>query len=287
MVTREEKNKKIRKKLNREKNINYSRNIIKVFLLIGFMFVLVFLNLRYVGTGFIKTKEFIIKDSLIPMSFHGKKILHFSDLLYGSTIFEDDLDYLEKEFQKIKPDIVIFTGDILDKNYNISKESLNKLKDFFNNIPYTIGKYSVKGDFDQSTFDLIMNEADFNILDNEYKLVYYKDNNPISLIGFNSNNISLEKIDNEKINGLYKISLIHNFDYYNQSFNSNLILAGHNLNGEIYIPYYQGLLGNNIYNKSYYEIENSKVYISNGLGSIHKLRMFNHPSINVYRLMNY
>ena len=287
MVTREEKNKKIRKKINREKNINYSRNIVKAILLFGFMFVIVFLDLRYIGTSFIKTKEYIIKDSQIPLSFHGKKILHFSDLLYGSTIFEDELDYLQKEFKKIKPDIVIFTGDIINENYNLSKDELSNLKNFFKNIPYTIGKYAVKGDFDLTTFDLIMNEADFTILDNEYKLVYYKDNTPITLIGFNNNDFSLQNINSQEISNLYKISLIHNYDNYNQSFYSNIVLAGHNLNGEIYIPYYQGLLGNNKYNKNYYEINNSKVYISNGLGSIHKLRMFNHPSINVYRLMNY
>jgi len=287
MVTREEKNKKIRKKINREKNINYSRNLVKIFLLIGFMFVTIFLTIRYVGTNFIKTKEFIIRDSNIPMSFHGKKILHFSDLLYGSTINNNKLEKLKKEFKRIKPDIVIFTGDIVNKNYSLSKEELEELKIFFKNIPYTIGKYAVKGDLDLTTFDLIMNEANFTILDNEYKLVYHEDNTPISLIGFNSNNINFDKINKEEINNLYKITLIHNYDYYNQSFNSNVVLAGHNLNGEIYIPYYQGLLGNNKYNKSYYEINNSKIFISNGLGSIHKLRMFNHPSINVYRLMNY
>jgi len=287
MVKREKKNKKIRKKINREKNINYSRNLVKIFLLIGFMFVTIFLTIRYVGTNFIKTKEFIIRDSNIPMSFHGKKILHFSDLLYGSTINNNKLEKLKKEFKRIKPDIVIFTGDIVNKNYSLSKEELEELKIFFKNIPYTIGKYAVKGDLDLTTFDLIMNEANFTILDNEYKLVYHEDNTPISLIGFNSNNINFDKINKEEINNLYKITLIHNYDYYNQSFNSNVVLAGHNLNGEIYIPYYQGLLGNNKYNKSYYEINNSKIFISNGLGSIHKLRMFNHPSINVYRLMNY
>ena len=57
METREEKNKKIRKKINHEKNINYSRNAIKIILLLGCMFILVFLSLRYFGTSFIKTKE--------------------------------------------------------------------------------------------------------------------------------------------------------------------------------------------------------------------------------------
>lgn len=287
MVTREEKNKKIRKKINREKNINISRTIIKLTLLLGCMFVLCFLALRYVGTNFIKTKEYIIKDSNIPMSFHGKKILHFSDLLYGSTIFNDELEYLEEEFKKIKPDIVVFTGDIISENYDLSKEELDSLKNFFKNIPYTIGKYSVKGDYDLSTFDLIMSESSFITLDNEEKIIYYEENTPIALIGFNGNNLNTNNIKQDTINNLYKISLIHNYDNYDQTFFSDIILAGHNLNGEIRIPLYKGLLGNNKYNESYYEINNSKIFISNGIGSIHKLRSFNHPSINVYRLMNY
>lgn len=287
MVTREEKNKKIRKRIIREKNINYSRNIIKIFLLLIFMLVIVFLDIRYIGTSFIKTKEYFITDSRIPLSFHGKKILHFSDLLYGSTINEDDLKKLTKEFQRIKPDIVIFTGDIIDKHYQLSKDDLSIIKDFFKSIPYTIGKYAVKGDLDSATYDLIMNEADFTNLDNERRLVYNKDTTPISLIGLNSNNLELENVKNNSNSELYQISIIHNFDYYEESINSDLILAGHNLNGELYLPFFEGLLGNNKYNKSYYEINNSQVYISNGLGSPHKIRMFNHPSINVYRLRNY
>jgi len=287
MITREEKNKKIRRKINQEKSINYSKSFIKIFILIGFIFVTIYLNVRYIGTSFIKTKEYMITDSTIPLAFHGVKIMHFSDLLYGSTINEDDLKDLSKEFNKIKPDIVIFTGDIIDKGYNLSKEELEYIQDFFNNIPYTIGKYAVKGDYDTPTFDLIMNESKFNILDNEEKLIYYQKNTPILLTGFNSNNIELEKLKNDKTENIYKISLIHNYDHYPENYNSNLVFAGHNLNGEIYIPFYQGLLGDNKYGKSYYELNNIKIYISNGLGSIHKMRAFNHPSINVYRLRNH
>lgn len=287
MVTREEKNKKISKEIDNEKKIKYSKKILKFFLFIGFMFVIIFLNIRFFGTSFIKTKEFMIKDKSIPLSFHGIKILHFSDLLYGSTVNENELKYLEKEFKRIKPDIVVYTGDILKEKYNLSKSELEIIKNFFTNIDANIGKYAVKGDLDTSTFDLIMNNANFKILDNDYQLTYTKDNTPIAIIGLDSNNVNLEKIDNERINELYKITLIHNFDYYDQSLNSNLVLAGHNLNGELYIPFYKGLLGNNEYNESYYEINNSKIYISNGIGSTRNIRMFNHPSINVYRLMNY
>lgn len=285
MITREEKNKVIQKEITKEKNINNSKIALKIVLFIGTIFVILYLSLRFFGTNFIKTKEYMLKNTDIPTSFHGMKILHFSDLLYGSTINQKDLNYLTSEFKKIKPDIVIFTGDIIADNYNLSKKELENITKFFQDIPYTIGKFAVKGDFDTSTFDLIMNESEFKVLDNEYKLIYYKENTPIALIGFNSNDINYTNINNDEINSLYKISFIHDYDKFDQNFYTNVVFAGHNLNGELYIPFYEGLLGKSKYNKSYYEINTSRVYISNGLGSIHNMRMFNHPSINVYRLI--
>lgn len=285
MTTRTEKNKNIQKKIDYEKKVKYSKVIIKIFFLLIIIFFSIFLIIRYYSTSFIKTNEYIVKDSSLPLSFHGIKILHFSDLLYGSTIFTDDLNDLLDEFKRINPDIVIFTGDILDENYKLAKEEINDIINFFQNIPYNIGKYAVMGDLDNTTFDLIMEKSQFNVLENASQLIYYHDNTPIALLGFNSSTNNVIKTD--KLDNLYKISIIHNFDYYNLSLDSNLILAGHNLNGELYIPYFGGILGNNKYNKRNYTINNMPVYISNGLGSPHKLRMFNHPSINVYRLMNH
>ena len=57
------------------------------------------------------------------------------------------------------------------------------------------------------------------------------------------------------------------------------------LGGEIRL-FNTPLLSNNNYMNNYYEEDNSKIYISNGLGSIHHMRFMNHPSINVYRLIS-
>lgn len=68
--------------------------------------------------------------------------------------------------------------------------------------------------------------------------------------------------------------------------NCNLILAGDNLGGEIKL-FNKTLLDDHKYNNSYYKIDNTEIYISNGLGNNHKIRLFNHPSINLYRLTSY
>lgn len=284
MISRSEKNKKVVQEINREKTIKMSKVLLEITLIISLIVVLLYLYVRFIGTGFIETHEFVIKDNRIPASMHGVKILHFSDLLYGSTIDKDDLVYLKDEIELISPQIIVFTGDIVYEDYIISNDEINYLQDFFNEIEADLGKYTIYGDMDNSNFTSIMNETDFVVLNNEEVLVYNKENTPISLIGLNVKEINhIEGVDNN----YFTIGLIHNYDDYDKfMLKSDVILAGHNLGGEIRLPFTSGLLGNSHYNDDYYEINGTKVHISNGLGSIHKMRFFNHPSINVYRLYN-
>lgn len=284
MISRSEKNKKVVQEINREKTKKVSRVMLIITLIISLIVVLLYLYIRFIGTSFIVTNEFVVRDNRIPASMHGVKILHLSDLLYGSTIDKDDLGFLQKEIELINPQIIVFTGDIVYENYPLSNDEINHLQDFFNEIEADLGKYAIYGDMDSNNFDSIMNKTDFVVLNNEQVLVYNKENTPISLIGLNVNEINNGKGLN---NNYFTIGLIHNYDYYDRFMvDCDVILAGHNLGGEIKLPFTSGLLGDNRYNDNYYEINGTKVHISNGLGSIHKMRFFNHPSINVYRLYN-
>ena len=70
--------------------------------------------------------------------------------------------------------------------------------------------------------------------------------------------------------------------------NTSLILSGHSINGSINIPLLKnGLLpdGAKKYYKPYYKINNTDIYISNGIGVNNiNFRLFNSPSFNLYRL---
>lgn len=280
MMTREEKNKDIVNEIKREEAIKISKRLLKYLAIVIFIFGTIFLYMYFIGTKGLKTKEYIIKNSNIPSSFHGVKILHFSDLLYGKTITNGELTKIQDEIKLINPNIVVFTGNIIDKEYQVDENEIKSINTFFKEIPYTIGKYAVKGDQDNSSFDLIMEDTDFTILNNELLEIYNKKNESINIIGININEDKSINNTSDK----YTISIIHDFDQYQKyQVKSNLVLAGHNLGGEIRIfgiPF----LGNSKYNDSYYEENNSIIYISSGLGSINHVRLFNKPSINVYRL---
>ena len=279
MMTREEKNKGIVLEIKREEAIKTSKKILKVFGSILLLFSLSFLYMYFIGTKGLQTNEYVIQSDEIPESFHGVKILHFSDLLYGKTISKKELDKLLEEIKKVNPNITIFTGNVVDSEYELQENDIKEINAFLKNIPYTIGKYAVKGNLDNTSFDLIFEDTNFIILNNEILDIYHNTNEKINLVGININEkTTINSSDS------YTIALIHNYDLYHEyNISANVVFAGHNLGGEIRffnIP----ILGENKYNNRYYEENNSTIYISSGLGSISHLRLFNKPSINVYRL---
>ena len=72
---------------------------------------------------------------------------------------------------------------------------------------------------------------------------------------------------------------------------SNLVLAGHSLNGQINIPLIKNLFlldGSKKYYNHFYNVNDNDLYISSGIGTTDfKFRLFNKPSVNLYRLTKY
>ncbi|NLA33571.1 MAG: hypothetical protein GX861_01740 [Tenericutes bacterium] len=297
METRTKKNQKIHKRVKKvEKNL-FWKKIRKIFLFLFFVFITIVLYAKFIGTSFIKIHEYSIKDKQLPNSFHGFKVVHFTDLNYGSTIFEEELEELAQKINDLTPDLIVFTGNLTKYKYKLSSEDINILTSFLNNITAATGKYIIKGNNDYNKeFNQIIIKTDFILLDNSYDLIFYKDQNPILLTGTAS--LLKEEADIAtslvylKENDLFTISLIHEPDILDEIINNkvNVVLAGHSLLGQIRLPFIGGLYdfkGSEKYKNSFYDINNTKMYVSSGLGtSFLNLRLLNHPSINFYRLVN-
>ena len=114
---RENKNKeleeKIRKEERRQKKIIIEKKIFKIFFIILLIFISIFIYMHFIGTSGLIVKEYKIASKKIPDSFHGIKIVHFSDLHYKNTINKKKLKSIIDKINEIKPDIVVFTGDLL------------------------------------------------------------------------------------------------------------------------------------------------------------------------------
>ena len=277
------------------------RRWVKVLFTLIFIITLIFLYGRFIETKSFKVKEYSIIDSNLPDSFYGFKIIQISDIHYKVTTDYDDLKKIINEINLLKPDIVIFTGDLLDKSIKYEEKDYDNLKNILKEINYNIGKYAIKGDndIDFDVWDDIISYSGFIDLNDKYELIYNNGIEPILIMGISSNykdNHIKDTLDSlyEEINTVYNYSILflHEPDFINYIDNSdfNLILAGHSLNGQIKIPYLGGIIKNkysNIYYDEYYNLGNTKFYISSGIGTGKiKFRFLNKPSISLYRLRN-
>ena len=303
-MTREELNKKIQEEIEEEQNKENVKKIIK--LIIKYTVLLMILSISffcyttYISTAKVKVREYRVINNKIPDSFNGLKIIQLSDLHFGSTMFNEELKKIVKLSNERKPDLVIFTGDLINTNYDLTSKEQEKLIKELKSISSTLGKYAILGNEDTEKVSTIFNQSDFTILRDEYELIYKEDNNPILLVGLNSNKKSQDidkafKYFTEQTHNsdIYTISIFHEPDTAEDiidSYKSDLLLAGHSHNGNIRIPFVKFSLfrvdGAKKYNQDYYKINNSELYISSGLGTQKGIRLFCRPSINFFRLSN-
>ena len=279
--------------------------IIKFIIIFILIIAAILLYSRFIATKGLVTKEYKITSSSIQDNFHGFKIVHISDIHYGRTTDKKDINNVVKEVNLLKPDIVVLTGDLIDKDTKLDDILKGEISEALNSINANVGKYAISGNHDSnfSEWENIINDSGFKNLNDTYELIYNDGYTPILLAGLSSNlnnqvditeryNKILEYSNNENIKELYKILLIHEPDYINNIdySNFNLILAGHSHNGQVRLPFIGGIFlpnGAKKYYKEHYKINNTDLYISSGIGTSGiSFRLFNKPSINFYRLTN-
>ncbi|MGN1353163.1 MAG: metallophosphoesterase [Bacilli bacterium] len=283
MRTRQEKNKKIKDETTKKKHQKRMKKIVKVISIILIISITILSYGMFIGSKYTFVNEHKITDKKIPNSFHGLKIVQISDLLYPS-LKSNDLDKLTKKINELKPDILVFTGNIKRNNYELTKKDITTLNKFFNSLNSNIKKYAIYGNNDNDNLKLIFENTNFLILDNQEDIIYNGENESIKIIGFKAKKLDFSNIT--KSND-YTICLLSNPDKITKVSNTcQVVFSGETLGGEIKLPFTKGL-DNHTYHKNYYLINQTKLYINNGLGNNYNLRLFNHPSINFYRLTNY
>lgn len=256
------------------------KKLIKVFIIFVFLLISIIL-IAFFETKTLKVREYNIVDKTLPDSFNGFKVMHFGDILYGSSVDYTYLKKVVKEINEYKPDIVIYTGDLYSKENKLTKKNKEEIISLLSKIKPTLFKYAIYGDNDLDEYEDIMHESGFIILKDNYEQLYYKGTSPIII-----SNTDIEE-------DLFNIRCIHrpdDIDKINKD-NINVILSGHSLNGQIRIPFYGALVrrsGAKKYVDEEYIYDTYKIYVTSGLGTNSPyLRLFNAPSVNLYRLTNY
>lgn len=278
---------------------------LKIFLIIIFLIFAEFV----ISNTFLSVTKVAVKDTKIPASFDGYKIVQLSDLHDKS--FGKDNSRLIRVIDKQKPDIIVLTGDMI----NSTDTNFQNLYSFSKQLVKICPVYYIVGNHEQMLAselykDMIGNlkKTGIIVLDNE-KTTLIKNGKKINLYGlwFNlryyrnlssqtsgNNDYSLTEDTIEQLIGRaktseYNILLTHNpvyFDTYS-SWGADLTLSGHIHGGMIRIPFKGGLLSPEIkffpkYDAGIYENNGNKMFVSRGLGNgTFGIRFFNIPEIAV------
>lgn len=288
--------KKIKPKKDEEIEEKEFNPILKKILIFLVIIIVLFISYSmFIEPNLLNVKEYKLESNKISTNFHGTKIIQFSDLNYGTHFTEKDLIKLVDKINELKPDILLFNGNLIDSNIKIDENNKKVLIKELSRIDYPLYKYAVYGSNDYNqTFEHIMNESGFTILDNEFTLLYYKDETPIVLYGFNLNKKEIdynklnEPIDEIDTTNFYKIVLSHSPNIMDnlKSQKPDLVLSGSTLGGLIDLEFTKPLFLNETkYYEDYYKINKTELYISNGLGTSNiNMRFNNVPSFNFFRL---
>ena len=277
-------------------NVNKMK-IIKITIVLGLIAALTILYARFIGTKGLIIKEYPIKTSYLSSEYDGFKIVHFTDLHYGSTIGIKELKNIVNKINEQNPDLVIFTGDLIDEDYTLSDKEKEKVINELKNITPHIETMAVIGnhDYKDDSFNTIVESLEWHFLDNTYEYVYNKSDKPIIFVGLDDLTKGEPDYENafsylnEIEEDYYTIIITHEPDQIDKisNYNFNLYLCGHSHLGQVRVPLIGAIYtpkGSKKYYDEHYKVSNTDMYISGGLGtSTLKLRLFNHPSINLYR----
>ena len=293
MKSRIELNKDKQKDIDREKQAEKVKKTVKrIVITIIIIFLLVFFTFLYItkiGTVSLIINEEAIVNNKLPASFSGLKVIQFGDLHYNNNALLKDV---VNAITIRNPDLILFTGDLLS-NEDLTPRNRKKLVNELKKLDATLGKYAVLGETDNDDAISILVDCGFTILDDSNEFIYNESNEPIMLIGLNTNDkdVNYDKAFTNYNENTYTITIFHKPDYIDEFieiYPVDLALAGHSHLGEIRIPYLLNLASKDHASKyinSYYEFNNTKFYITSGIGTdTYDVRINARPSINFFRL---
>ena len=273
-----------------------------------FIFILLILILSFFGFCFFQNNHIVVSShsyssSHLPQSFKDFKILQISD--FHSKQFGENQKHIIKKIKEISPDIIVITGDFIDRRHGKPNASTELIHEAIKIAPiyYVSGNHEAwSGGYDKMKIDLI--EAGVTVLDDE-AVTHTKNGEKITIIGVKDPDfLTSDYIDGTNTqdikkylstfygNDTFEILLSHRpelMPIYKEN-NMDLVFTGHAHGGQFRLPFAGGLFAPDQgffpdYQAGIYREEDTTMVVSRGLGnSIIPLRLFNQPELVVVTL---
>ena len=253
----------------------------KLTILVAIIYGFFYIQNNHIETSFYSFKNEKVQDSL--------RIIQISDTHNKKFIFNNK--FLIWKIKKLKPDIIIHTGDVATKNNNCENSFL-----MMEQLSKICPVYFIQGNHDVS-------DIDFNVIKENLEKIGVKvlindsvelKSNNIKLVGLSNNLKEAQKYlkNNELDEDFYNICLIHkpiNFEKMGTN-QFDLFLSGHTHGCQWRFPFIGGIIspdksffpGKDYGYKVYNETEG---IINRGLGNPHLIpRLNNFPEITVLNI---
>ena len=257
--------------------------------------------------------EHVYENQKLPKAFDGYRITHVSDL--QSEYFGKDQSNLIRKVKKTRPDIIVYTGDLLDRNHTDFDAARSAVKGLLEIAPvyYVNGNHEMA--VETSAMDAFYEELiamGVEVLFDRSAVVE-KDDAKIMLLGLSEHTVfsckdyvrdnsapldmemfreSLDDLRSQAEEDAFTILLTHEPQYLDTyaAGEFDLAFAGHAHGGQIRLPFTDGLFapGQGVLPKlasGMHEKDETTLIISRGLGnSTFPFRVFNRPEIITVKL---
>ena len=265
-------------------------NYVKIYIaIVTFLLLLVFLKDQ---NNDLLTSKIRYKSHKLPQAFHNYKIIHISDLHNKS--FGKNQRLILNKINLEKPDIIVITGDLVDRRRYKLKPALNLIKEAVLIAPvyYVAGNHESHNNIYKEVKPALEN-LKVTILENE-KVSISKNGSVIDVIGlldpdfYNEKNVAFLKHLNKFSNPEnFTILLSHRPSFFEEYIKAeiDLVFSGHAHGGQFRLPFVGGLLAPDEglfpkYTSGMYSQDETSMIVSRGLGnSLIPLRIFNKPEI--------
>ncbi|WP_415062300.1 metallophosphoesterase [Bdellovibrio sp.] len=210
----------------------------------------------------------------LPQGLEGLKIVHVSDLHIGTTLPVSFVKKLVDRIHEIKPDLVVFTGDILDNFVEKHQTELTLLK----NLRAPHGIYYVPGNheyyWDAAKSMQAFRDIGFQVLINQVANVTV-DSSLLQVAGipdpaghhFQHEGPDLPRLQRSLDEKSFKILLSHQPSLASkvQKLGIDLQLSGHTHGGQFF-PWNWLIVFFERYSKGLYRLGNMRLYVNQGTG---------------------
>ncbi|MEW9500316.1 metallophosphoesterase [Jeotgalibacillus marinus] len=255
-----------------------------------------YLYARKIEPKLVDINKKTMMHTAIPAGFNGLKIVQFSDLHMGFNYTIGDLNSLVKKINRLDPDIILFTGDLVDKPNQY--EGAEALTVALEQLHANVGKYAIYGNHDRggwgsSLYSNIMEGAGFTLLVNDVSEITIDDGTSIYIAGVDDALLGRPNI-HESIysipRGAFTILLSHCPDLADEAkeYDIHYQLSGHSHGGQVRIPFVGSLVTPPYaekYDAGKYNVDGLTLYVNRGIGTARlPFRFLCRPEVTVFTL---